>query len=271
LASEARTTSFIAVAKGIVPTSHWFALNRSLTLMYGRKGLASWSGTMFEYFMPRILMKNYRNSMLDETYRSVMEGQIRYGDKRKVPFGISESAYYKFDVDLNYQYKAFGVPKIGIKRGLEEELVVSPYSTIMGLMENIPKSMANIRSLLKLECYGRYGFYEAIDYTDKRIKNKKFELVKCYMIHHLGMSLLALDNVMNNNIIQRRFHRIPMIRAVEILLQEKISKNVVYDRKEDNSQEVKEVQRQYSIEHLNLEKVSIPKPYFLGIKIITSY
>ncbi|WP_346886069.1 GH36-type glycosyl hydrolase domain-containing protein [Clostridium sp. UBA4395] len=267
LASEARTTSFIAVAKGIVPTSHWFALNRSLTLMYGRKGLASWSGTMFEYFMPRILIKNYRNSMLDETYRSVMEGQIRYGDKRKVPFGISESAYYKFDVDLNYQYKAFGVPKVGIKRGLDEELVVSPYSTIMGLMENIPKSMANIRSLLKLECYGRYGFYEAIDYTDKRIKNKKFELVKCYMIHHLGMSLLALDNVMNNNIIQRRFHRIPMIRAVEILLQEKISKNVVYDRKEDNSQEVKEMQRQYSIHRtFKFGESKYPQTILLGNK-----
>ncbi|WP_346928474.1 glucoamylase family protein [Clostridium sp.] len=247
LASEARTTSFIAVAKGIVPTSHWFALNRSLTLMYERKGLASWSGTMFEYFMPRILMKNYRNSMLDETYRSVMEAQIKYGAKRKVPFGISESAYFKFDVDLNYQYKAFGVPKVGIKRGLEEELVVSPYSTIMGFMENIPKSMANIKELLKINCYGQYGFYEAIDYTDKRIKNKGSEIVKCYMIHHLGMSLLALDNVMNNNIIQRRFHRIPMIRAVEILLQEKISKNVVYNRREDNSQEVREVQRQYSI------------------------
>jgi len=267
LASEARTTSFIAVAKGIVPTSHWFALNRSLTLMYERKGLASWSGTMFEYFMPRILMKNYRNSMLDETYRSVMEAQIKYGAKRKVPFGISESAYFKFDVDLNYQYKAFGVPKVGIKRGLEEELVVSPYSTIMGLMENIPKSMANIKDLLKLNCYGQYGFYEAIDYTDKRIKNKELEIVKCYMIHHLGMSLLALDNVMNNNIIQRRFHRIPMIRAVEILLQEKISKNVVYNRREDNSQEVKEVQRQYSIRRtFKFGESKYPETILLGNK-----
>jgi cyclic beta-1,2-glucan synthetase len=247
LASEARTTSFIAVAKGIVPTSHWYALNRGLTLMYGRKGLASWSGTMFEYFMPRILMKNYRNSMLDETYKSVIEAQIRYGAKRNVPFGISESAYFKFDVDLNYQYKAFGIPKVGIKRGLEEELVISPYSTIMGLMENIPKSMTNIKNLLKLECQGRYGFYEAIDYTDKRVKNKKKQIVKCYMIHHLGMSMLALDNVMNNNIIQKRFHRIPMIRATEILLKEKVSKNIVYDRREESFEVNRELQTQYSI------------------------
>lgn len=265
LASEARTTSFISVAQGIVPTSHWFALNRALTLMYERKGLASWSGTMFEYFMPRILMKNYRNSMLDETYRAVIEAQIKYGAKRNVPFGISESAYFKFDVDLNYQYKAFGVPRVGIKSGLDEELVISPYSTVMGLMENIPKSMENIKNLLKLKCYGRYGFYEAIDYTDKRVKNKKFEIVRCYMIHHLGMSILALDNVMNNNIIQRRFHRIPIIRATEILLQEKISKNVVYDRREDRPEVVRELQRQYSIRRtFNFGESKYPETTILG-------
>lgn len=265
LASEARTTSFIAVAKGIVPTSHWFTLNRALTLMYGRKGLASWSGTMFEYFMPRILMKNYRNSMLDETYRSVIEGQIKYCNKESVPFGISESAYFKFDVDLNYQYKAFGVPKVGVKSGLDEELVVSPYSTIMGLMENIPRSMKNIKELLALKCEGRYGFYEAIDYTNKRVKNKKFEIVKCYMIHHLGMSMLALDNVMNNNILQERFHRIPMIKATEILLQEKISKNVVYDRRQDKPELIRELQRQYSIRRkFNFGESKYPETTILG-------
>ncbi|MEG0306674.1 MAG: glucoamylase family protein [Clostridium sp.] len=267
LASEARTTSFLAIARGTVPLSHWFSLSRSLISMDGNKGLVSWSGTMFEYFMPRLLMKNFRNSLLDETYRAVIGAQMKYGKKKLVPFGISESAYFKFDIDLNYQYKAFGTPKVGLKRGLEEELVISPYSTLMALMENIPKSMENIIKLKNLKMEGKYGFYEAIDYTKKRIKHKEFEIVKCYMIHHLGMSFLALDNVINKNIIQERFHRIPMVKATELLLQEKTSKNVVYDRKEESKGECKELDIEYLAKKTILTGCSkYPESLFLGNK-----
>lgn len=231
LASESRISSFIAIARGEVPKAHWYKLSRALTYMGKKKGLVSWSGTMFEYFMPRLILKNFHNTLWNETYNSVLKAQISYCKSRLVPFGISESAYYNFDVNLNYQYKAFGVPGVGLKRGLESELVISPYSTIMALMENIPDSMANLQKLISIGMEGRYGLYEAIDYTKDRVdKDKNFEIIKCYMIHHLGMSLLSINNILNNDILQQRFHSIPMFKSTELLLQEKVSKRVVYKR-----------------------------------------
>ncbi|MBS5822855.1 MAG: cyclic beta 1-2 glucan synthetase [Clostridium argentinense] len=231
LASEARQASFIAIAKNEVPTSHWFKLGRSMTTDGIGKGLVSWSGTMFEYYMPRLIMKNYSNTLLDESYKFSLNSQMEYGKNKKVPFGISESAYYNFDMDSNYQYKAFGIPLLGLQRGLENELVISPYSTIMALMENESKGFRNMLKLIKEGAEGVYGFYEAIDYTPDRVSkdiNKK--IVKCYMIHHLGMSIMAIDNVINNNILQKYFHSMPMVQATELLLQEKISKRIIYDR-----------------------------------------
>ncbi len=231
LASESRQASFVAIAKGDVPKKHWFKLGRSMTLMGKSKGLVSWSGTMFEYMMPLLIMKNYPGTMLDETYKAVIEAQKKYCYERGVPFGISESAFYNFDVNSNYQYKAFGVAGVGLKSGLENELVIAPYSTVMALQTDFRGAYDNLRKLTLEGLEGTYGFYEAIDYTESRIsKDEPKAIVKCFMIHHEGMSLMALDNVLKNNILQRRFHSLPKVKATELLLQEKISKRVVYDR-----------------------------------------
>lgn len=222
---------FIAVAKGDVEQRHWFSLGRAMTLMDSGKGLVSWSGTMFEYYMPLLIMRNYPDTLLNETYREVIGVQQRYGRKRGVPWGISESAFYTFDISKNYQYKAFGVPSIGLKRGLANELVVSPYSTVMGLQIDFKGSLENIKNLKNEGLDGKYGLYEAIDYTKDRLsKDVNKAIVKCFMVHHQGMSLMALTNVLNHNIFQDRFHRIPRVKATELLLQEKVSKRVVYDR-----------------------------------------
>ncbi|MFL0268601.1 GH36-type glycosyl hydrolase domain-containing protein [Candidatus Clostridium radicumherbarum] len=233
LASEARQASFIAIAKGDVEQKHWFKLNRAMTIMGKSKGLVSWSGTMFEYFMPLLIMKNYPDTLLNETYLAVIEGQKNYCSSRKIPWGISESAFYTFDPAQNYQYKAFGVPGIGLKRGLSNELVVSPYSTILTLQIDLLGSMDNIKRLITEGLEGRYGFYEAVDYTKERMPNGKAKaLIKNFMVHHEGMSLMSLDNVLNGNTLRERFHRIPNVKATELLLQERISNKIVYDREQ---------------------------------------
>lgn len=244
LASEARQASFVSIAKGDVEQKHWFKLGRAMSLMGKTKGLVSWSGTMFEYLMPLLIMKNYPNTLLNETYAAVIDGQKRYGKERRVPWGISESAFYNFDMNMNYQYKAFGVPGIGLKRGLVNELVISPYSSVMALQVDALEAYNNIIRLINEGAEGRYGFYEAIDYTKERLpKGKKKLLVKCFMIHHQGMSLMALDNVLRDNILQERFHRVPKVKATELLLQEKVPKRIIYDR-----------EQQYELVDINTEK-----------------
>lgn len=247
LASEARLASFIAIAKGDVEQKHWFKLGRPMALMGKSKGLVSWSGTMFEYFMPLLIMKSYPDTLLNETYKSVVEGQKKYCRERKVPWGISESAFYNFDINRNYQYKAFGVPGIGLKRGLKDELVISPYSTIMALMIDTCGGIVNINRLIDDKLEGQYGLYEAVDYTRDRVtKKKKKAIIKCFMVHHEGMSIMSLDNVLNNNILQRRFHNVPRVKATELLLQESIPKRVIYDREE-----------KYENSHVQIEKQSL--------------
>ena len=231
LASEARQASFIAIAKGDIEQEHWFKLGREMILMDKNKGLVSWSGTMFEYLMPLLIMKDYPNTLLNETYKAVVEGQKSYCRNKKVPWGISECAFYSFDICKNYQYKAFGVPGIGLKRGLNSEIVISPYSTIMALMVDLKNGISNMQRLINEGLEGKYGFYEAVDYTHERqIKGRKKSIVKCFMVHHEGMSLMALDNVLNNNILQERFHANPKVKATELLLQEKVPKTIIYDR-----------------------------------------
>jgi len=231
LASESRQASFVAIAKGDVDQTHWFKLGRSMTSVAGRKGLVSWSGTMFEYFMPLIIMKSYPDTLLSETYKTVIEAQKKYCKSRKIPcFGISESAFYSFDPQNNYQYKAFGVPGIGLKRGLANELVISPYSTVMALQVDFKDCIDNMKRLACEGMEGRYGFYEALDYTNRRSNKGNKSIVKCFMVHHEGMSLMALDNVLYNNVLQQRFHSNPRIKATELLLQERIPRRVVYDR-----------------------------------------
>lgn len=228
LASESRITSYIAVARREVPVSHWFRLGRSLALIDGYKSLVSWTGTMFEYFMPPLIMKVFKNTLLDETYHTVLKAQIKYGKYRNVPWGTSESGFYTFDLMLNYQYKAFGVPELGLKRGLINDMVVSPYSTILGLPFLPRECLENIELLLKNDLEGEYGFYEAVDYTPERLSdNNNHAVVQSFMAHHQGMIMVSLNNYINNNIMVDRFHSNPLIKAGEFLLQERIPMRVL--------------------------------------------
>lgn len=240
LASESRTTSFLTIALNKVPREHWFKLGRSMTNAFKEKSLVSWSGTMFEYFMPSLIIKSYDNTLLDLTYKSVISAQQKYAEERGVPWGISESAYYRFDADDNYQYKAFGVEGIGLKRGLEDELVVSPYSTLMTIPYSREEGIENLKRIRRKGAFGRYGFIESIDYTPDRVSRMNSgentgnsKQVRCYMVHHLGMSLLAIDNALKENILQKRFHNIPEVKANELLLKEKIPENITFEREEN--------------------------------------
>lgn len=231
LASEARQASFIAIAKRDVSYKHWFNLGRALTVVDGYKGLVSWSGTMFEYFMPNVVMPSYDYSLLEETYRFCIYSQKKYAKKLGIPWGISESAFNLQDLNYNYQYKAFGIPWLGLKRGLKEEVVVSPYASVITLEKNYKDVIENLKNLKEIGAYDKFGFYEAIDYTPARIGvNKKYEVVKTYMAHHQALILLSINNFLNRNILQKRFTDNPEIKAVDILLQERVPRQVVYTK-----------------------------------------
>ena len=248
MASEARIASFLAIARGEVPKNHWYNLSRNMAKVFGKKSLVSWSGTMFEYFMPFQIMENYKGTIWDLTYNSVIEAQKDYAYNRKTPWGISESAYYEFDVAENYQYKAFGIPGVGLKRGLENEVVISPYSSIMTLPYKNQGAIDNLKYIKSLGAIGRYGFIEALDYTSAiGLKMSEPREVRCYMVHHLGMSLMALDNVLNNNILQKRFHNIPEIKAVELLLKERVASNITFERQIDISNSENQIEKEYFI------------------------
>jgi len=231
LASEARQTSYIAIARGEVPPKHWFKMGRSLTVVDGYKGLVSWTGTMFEYIMPLLIMKSYRNTLLDETYSFVIRSQKKYGAQRGIPWGVSESGFYSLDINLDYQYKAIGVPWLGLKRGLVEDAVVAPYATFLALIIDPAGAVENIKALKAEGLDGPYGFYEAVDYTPDRLPfGVKRAVIKSFMAHHQGMSLLSLNNYLNENIMQKRFHADPVVKAAQLLLQEKIPANILYTK-----------------------------------------
>lgn len=225
LASEARLASFIAIAQGQAGQSHWFALGRLLTTTGGAPTLLSWSGSMFEYLMPLLVMPTYENTLLDQSCKNAVRRQIQYGRQRGVPWGLSESGYNTMDLHMNYQYRAFGAPGLGLKRGLAEDLVVAPYASVLALMA-APE--AACRNLERLEAEGRkgaYGMYEAIDYTPSRLpRGATSATVRQFMAHHEGMSLLALAYVLLDKPMQRRFIADPMLRSVELLLQERVPK-----------------------------------------------
>ncbi len=223
LASEARVASFVAIAKGDVAQEHWFRMGRQLTQVNGGRALISWTGTMFEYLMPLLTLKNYPGTLLDETYRTVVHRQIEYGEERGVPWGISEAAYNVRDINLNYQYGPFGVPGLGLKRGLIEDLVVAPYACMLAAHIEPRPAVANLRRLQKEGALGTYGFYESIDYTRERVpQNQRFALVRAFMTHHQGMSLVSLANVLQDRRMENRFHSDPSVRATELLLQERV-------------------------------------------------
>ena len=223
MASEARQTSFISVARGEVPARHWRRLGRMLLGDNDYCGMASWTGTMFEYFMPNLLLPCEPNSFLYETLSFCVYAQKRRGYKTKKPWGISESGFYAFDPGMNYQYKAHGVQALGLKRGLDAELVISPYSSFLALLLAPRSALRNLRRLRDMGLEGRYGLYEAVDYTPSRLTGEEDrEVVRSYMSHHLGMSLLAIDNVLRDNVMQRRFMRDCDMSAYRELLQERV-------------------------------------------------
>ncbi|GAC1402076.1 MAG: hypothetical protein NVSMB56_17110 [Pyrinomonadaceae bacterium] len=186
LASEARLTSFITIALDQVPQRHWFRLGRAMTVTQGGKALLSWTATMFEYLMPLLVMRTYEHTLLDETYKSIVARHIEYGTERGTPWGVSESAYNARDIALNYQYQAFGVPGLGLKRGLSDNLVIAPYATMLALMVRPAEAANNLRRLELDGMIGRFGFYEAMDFTPSRLrKNETSEIVRTYMAHHL--------------------------------------------------------------------------------------
>ncbi|HVF22335.1 MAG TPA: glucoamylase family protein, partial [Pyrinomonadaceae bacterium] len=191
LATEARLASFVGIAKGDVPQQHWFRMGRALTKVDGGRALLSWTGTMFEYLMPLLVMRNYPQTLLAETYKTVVERQIEYGHERGVPWGVSEAAYNVRDLQLNYQYGPFGVPGLGLKRGLVEDLVVAPYATMLAAPIDVYAALSNLRRLQKEGALGPYGFYESIDYTPERLpEGQKSVLIRAFMTHHQGMSLV---------------------------------------------------------------------------------
>ncbi len=269
LASEARLASYIAVARGEVNKKHWFRLGRKLTQVDGSKGLVSWSGTMFEYFMPLLVMKNYENSLMDATYTFVVKAQQTYGQKRKIPWGISESAYYAFDVDLNYQYKAFGVPELGFKRGLSSELVVAPYATVLALAIDPKGAVDNLARFKREGLDGDYGLYEAVDYTPSRVKVRgQRAVIKNFMVHHQGMSILALNNYLYDNIMQKRFHANPVIRSGEILLQERMPFNVSITR--EVKEEYPALERKTSFYPEVIRKYGIPESLLPNVHLLSN-
>jgi cellobiose phosphorylase len=223
LASEARLASYVAIAQGKLPQEHWFNLGRLLTTTGGRPALLSWSGSMFEYLMPLLVMPDYEGTLLHATYAAVVERQRAYGRQHDVPWGVSESGYNKTDIHLNYQYRAFGVPGLGFKRGLADDLVVTPYASVMGLMIDPDAACANLRRLAAEGQLGEYGFYEAVDYTAKRLPPGKTSVtVRSYMSHHQGMAFLSLGYELLGRPMQRRFELDPSMRATTLLLQERV-------------------------------------------------
>ncbi len=223
LASEARLASLVAIAKRDVPLSHWLHLGRPLTRVDGSLALLSWSGTMFEYLMPLLLTRSYPGTLLDQSCRTAVLRQMEYAGSRDAPWGISESGYFAFDAGLNYQYRAFGVPGLGLKRGLADDLVVAPYASLLALPLAAEAVLDNYLRFQSLGMVGLYGLYEALDVTPARMPVGQSQArVRSYMAHHHGMSMVALANVLHDEVMVHRFHSDPRVQTVELLLQEQL-------------------------------------------------
>ncbi|MEZ4413902.1 MAG: glucoamylase family protein [Gemmatimonadales bacterium] len=231
LASEARLLSFVAIAKGEVPVKHWFRLGRPLAPVGKNAVLLSWSGSMFEYLMPRLLMRAPPESLLDQTATLMLQRQIAYGAERGVPWGVSESGYFARDLGMTFQYSNFGVPGLGLRRGLADDLVIAPYATGLATMIDPIAAARNFRALLDAGAGGRYGFVEALDYTPARLPADTTKgVVTMYMAHHQGMLIVAIGNLLHHGGMRTRFHTEPMVQASELLLQERMPRDVAVVR-----------------------------------------
>jgi cyclic beta-1,2-glucan synthetase len=227
LASEARLACFIAIAKGDIHAREWFRLGRAVTQAAGGAALVSWSGSMFEYLMPSLVMRAPDGSLLEDTSRLVVRRQIGFGTEKHVPWGVSESAYNVRDVEYTYQYSNFGIPGLGLKRGLDADLVVAPYATALAAMVDPASAVVNMTRLASAGAQGRYGFYEALDYTPGRFPTgASLAVVRAFMAHHQGMTIVAVADVALDGIMRTRFHAEPIVEATELLLQERAPRNV---------------------------------------------
>ncbi len=227
LASEARLASYLAIAKGDLRTRHWFRLGRTVTAVRGGAALISWSGSMFEYLMPSLVMRAPGSSLLDQTARLIVERQIAYATQLGIPWGISESAFNARDIEFTYQYSNFGVPGLGLKRGLSSNIVIAPYATGLAAMVDPRASAQNYLLLEREGARGAFGFYEALDYTPSRLRNDQtVAVVQAYFAHHQGMTIVSIFNAVKNGEMRDRFHAEPMVRATELLLQERATRNV---------------------------------------------
>ncbi|MEZ0336173.1 MAG: glucoamylase family protein, partial [Gemmatimonadales bacterium] len=226
LASEARLASFIAVAKNEAPLEHWFQLGRTLTSAAGERALVSWSGSMFEYLMPLLVMRAFPSTLLAQTYEGAIARHRSHGAERRVPWGVSESAYNVRDRHETYQYRAFGVPDLALKRGLGRDLVVAPYASLLATLVDPQPALANLGRLEQLGALGPYGFRDALDYT-RPDPDRRLAVVHTYMAHHLGMGLVALTNLLCSGLWQRRFHADALVRSAELLLHERVPRRLI--------------------------------------------
>ncbi len=240
LASEARLTYFLGIAQGHIPKESWFALGRLLTNTGGEPVLVSWSGSMFEYLMPLLFMPSYENTLLDETCRAAIKRQIEYLKNRNIPWGISECGYNIVDLRANYQYKAFGVPGLGLKRGLAEDTVIAPYASVLALMLEPEEAYSNLLRLSADNFMGKYGFYEAIDYTPSRLsRGQAFAIIESFMAHHQGMSFLALNHLLFNKAMPKRFGLDPSVQATTLLLHERVPVTEIAELRTSEAAEIR--------------------------------
>jgi hypothetical protein len=239
LPSEARAATFVAIAKGDIPQESWLTLERKFTSYEDEHVLLSWTGTMFEYLMPMLWMKTYPNTILDETTQAAVRAQKKFAKNQSIPWGISESSCAKLSVDGHYHYQAFGVPGLAINQEKPEDLVVSPYSSFLALLADAPSAVENLRGLEEMGLLGPYGFYEAADFTPSRVKQgQACEIVRCWLAHHQGMSLMAVANALCNSASQRRFHAEPMVAATERLLHEKAPRTPILEAPQTDADSV---------------------------------
>ncbi|MBS3649526.1 DUF3131 domain-containing protein [Pseudaminobacter sp. 19-2017] len=227
LASEARLTSLFAIAKGDIETEHWFRLGRPIVEIGFKGALISWSGSMFEYLMPPLVMKEPQGGILNQTDKLIVQRQIQYGRGKRIPWGISEAAYNARDREMTYQYTNFGVPGLGLKRGLGQNTVIAPYATVLAAQIMPHEAVRNLERLEEMGARGRYGYYDAVDFTPQRLpEGAEYAVVQNYMAHHQGMSIVAVANVIFEGRIRERFHSDPVIEAAELLLQEKAPREI---------------------------------------------
>ncbi|MGZ3939887.1 MAG: glucoamylase family protein, partial [Flavisolibacter sp.] len=265
LASEARLGIFVAISQGKLPQESWFALGRLLTNSGGDPILLSWSGSMFEYLMPQLVMPSYENTLLYQTNMATVKRQIEYAEQREVPWGISESGYNSVDSNLNYQYKAFGVPGLGLKRGLEEDLVIAPYASMLALMISPMKACANLQLLSDEGFEGNYGFFEAIDYTPSRVpRGSTNSIIRSYMVHHQGMGFLSLAYLLLDKPMQKRFESELRFNATLLLLQERIPRTTIFYAHTSDIFETNTLTTDFQIRTLTTPNTRLPEVQLLS-------